>query len=349
MGHEVVVALGGEGALKSRLMTEGIHTVTIGSMKRDVNVVQDASSLGDIFRIVRKEKPDILHVHSSKAGGLGAFVGRLLRIPKIIFTVHGWAFNEDRSFFQKIPILVASWGTMILCTHIITLSEKEMSQALMFPFTTKKLRMIPLGIHSPVFMSKGSTDIFIKSKIGELPEKKIIVGTIAELHKNKGLTYAVNAIERLIPHFPSLLFIIIGEGEERASLESMIAEKKLQKNVILAGYVENAAQYLKGFTIFLLPSLKEGLPYTLLEAGYAGLPVVATTVGGIPEIIDDMKSGVLIQPKKSDEIFHALEFLIRHKNVQREYAKNLHEKVRTEFNIETMFEKTLKLYAEETK
>ena len=353
IGHEVVVALGGDGMLSSRLKTEGITTVTIGSMKRDINVMNDASSFGDIFKLIRKEKPDILHLHSPKAAGLGSFAGRLLRIRQIIVTVHGWTFNENRPLHEKILIAFFSWLTMIFSTRTVLISEIEMSQALLFPFVSKKLRMIPLGINAPVFMSKSSTDIFIREKTGELPQtgrqQKTIVGTIAELHHNKGLTYAIEAMAKLVPHFPSILFLIIGEGEDRSALELLIAKKKLQKNVILAGYIENAAQYLKAFTIFLLPSLKEGLPYTLLEAGYAGLPVVATTVGGIPEIIDDMHSGVLIQPKKSDEIFHALEFLIRHKNVEREYAKNLQEKVKAQFNIEKMLEATEKLYSEAVK
>jgi glycosyltransferase involved in cell wall biosynthesis len=237
---------------------------------------------------------------------------------------------------------------MVFSTHIVTLSERERDQALSFPFVSKKIRMIPLGIEAPIFMSKSSIDIFMKSILGEMPDKRIIVGTVAELHKNKGLTYAIEAIEKLKAHFPSILFFIIGEGEERASLTALIAEKKLEKHVILAGYIVNAVQYIKGFNIFLLPSLKEGLPYTLLEAGYANLPVVATTVGGIPEIVDDMNSGVLVQSKKSDEIFHALEFLIRHKNIQREYGKNLGEKVRTYFNIEKMRKATEELYTEKT-
>ncbi len=344
MGHKVVVALGGEGMLNDRLKAAGIETRTLGRLKRDVHAGDDLNSFFDIFKMIRKERPDVLHLHSTKAGGLGALVGRILRVKKIVFTAHGWAFNEDRSFWERSGIALISWLTMLFCTDIITISEKEKKQAQQFPFVAQKVHMIHLGIHSPVFMSKSSVEIFLKSKIPDGIAKKIIIGTIAELHPNKGLTYAIEAMAKLVVKFPSTIFLIIGEGDQRKSLEELIKEKSLQKNIILAGYVENAVQYIKGFSIFLLPSIKEGLPYCLLEAGYASLPVVATTVGGIPEIIDDMKSGILIQSKKSEEISHALEFLIKHKNVQKEYGRNLQEKVRSEFNIEKMLEATMKLY-----
>lgn len=344
MGHEVMVTLGGEGLLKARLEATGVATRTINAMKRDINVGNDFSSLRELFKIIRTERPDVLHLHSTKAGALGAFVGRILGVKKIIFTAHGWAFNENRPIHQKLAIALISWITMLFSTHIITLSEKETGQAQAFPFVVDRIRMIPLGIHAPISMSKSSIEIFLKSKIDKYNPKDVIVGTIAELHPNKGLIYAINAFEKLVVSFPTIKFLIMGDGDEREYLNSLIKEKGLEKNVILAGYVENAAQYIKAFSIFLLSSIKEGLPYTILEAGYAGLPVIATTVGGIPEIIDDMKSGILIQSKKSDEIAHAVEFLIKHKNVQKEYGKKLQEKVRQEFTIEKMLEATLKIY-----
>ena len=175
-------------------------------------------------------------------------------------------------------------------------------------------------------------------------EKKVILGTIAELHPNKRLVYAINAFEQLVVKFPSLIFLIIGEGEQRALLEKLIAEKKLENKVILAGYMNNASQYLKAINIFILPSIKEGLPYTIIEAGYAGLPIIATTVGGIPEIIDDMKSGILIQSKKSQEIESAVSFILEHKMLQKEYGKAIQEKVKKTFNIENMLKKTMELY-----
>jgi glycosyltransferase involved in cell wall biosynthesis len=116
----------------------------------------------------------------------------------------------------------------------------------------------------------------------------------------------------------------------------LIKEKKLEQNVHLLGFMDNASDYLKSFNIFVLPSIKEGLPYSILEAGCASLPVVATTAGGISEIVEDMKSGILIQPKNSNELAHALSFMIEHPEERRGYGTVLKERVATKFSVEKM-------------
>lgn len=345
-GQEVVVALGGEGVLRDRLREAGITTRSISKLARDVKVRNEFGTLYEIVTLIGEEKPDILHLHSTKAGALGALAGRLRRVRKIIFTAHGWAFNEDRPYAQKVVIAFFSWLTMLLCTHIITLSEKELGQAQSFPLIAHKLRMVRLGIHPPKFYATSSAQDFFQSKTDEPLNRKFVMGTIAELHPNKGLLYAINALEKLAATNPNFIFFVIGEGEQRNQLEELIQQKNLKRNIKLLGYVEHAAEYLRGLSLFLLPSIKEGFPYVLIEAGYAGIPVIATTVGGIPELVDDMQSGILVQPKKSEEIFHALGFIIEHKATQREYARSFQEKVRTMFNIEQMFTAIFKIYAE---
>jgi glycosyltransferase involved in cell wall biosynthesis len=349
LGHDVTVALGGEGMLRERLGVESIPTRTIDALKRDVDITHDSASFMNIMKIVREIRPDVLHLHSPKAAGLGAMAGRVWGIKKIVYTVHGWTFNEDRPIHEKAMIIFISWLTTLLCTDIITLSDREMRQAQMFPGIKNKLHMIHLGITAPKFFATNSAKHLLQAKITEPMDKKVIVGTIAELHKNKGLIYAINAFEKISHKSPSAIFVVIGEGEERENLEKLISEKSLHNKVFLIGYVENAAEYLKAFSIFLLPSIKEGLPYCLIEAGYAGLPVIATTVGGISEIIDDMKSGILIQPKRADEISHAVEFLIEHRGIQKAYANTLQEKVRNVFNLDAMLTRTMKLYESDIK
>ena len=313
-GDGTAVALGGNGVLKEYLDKEGIRNHIIDSMTRDINAGKDTLSLKKIFSIIKKERPDIVHLHSPKAAGLGAFASRLLGIKKIIYTVHGFAWNEARPVHEKASIAFFTWITMLLSTHIIILSERELGQAQLLPFVNKKLRLIPLGINPPKFLIKKRAREFLESKSGKIFDSKVnIIGTIAELHPNKGLLYAINAFDKIKDKFPSLVYIIIGEGEQRESIEKLIKEKNLNERVILLGNIENASQYLKAFGIFILSSIKEGLPYVILEAGHAGLPVIATVVGGVGEMIDDMKSGILIQSKKSEEIASAIELILENK------------------------------------
>ena len=118
----------------------------------------------------------------------------------------------------------------------------------------------------------------------------------------------------------------------------------LSDSVFLLGHVTDAFQYIKAFDAFLLPSRSEGLGYVLLESGMQTVPVIATAVGGIPEIIEDMKSGVLIQPNKPSEIASAIEFYAEHTDTAREYARALNEKVRGLFSLEIMVKETEGVY-----
>src|SRR3989338_9048192 len=133
-GNIISVALGGNGILKEYLDREGIKTYSINSMNKNINVSKDIFSLRKIFHIIKEEKPDIVHLHSPKAAGLGAFASKLLGIKKIIYTVHGFTWNENISIYQKINIAFFIWITMLLSTHIIILGEKDFGQAQMLPF-----------------------------------------------------------------------------------------------------------------------------------------------------------------------------------------------------------------------
>lgn len=346
-GHSVSVALGGAGILQKRLEDEGIKTYPISDLQRDISIKKEIGSFRELFRLIKRERPDILHLHSTKAAALGSLAGRLLKIKSVIVTVHGFAFNEDRSLSQKVTIAFFSWLTMIFAHKTIVLSKREYLQAEHFPGVKEKIVSISLGMKPPIFMSINGAKQMIGKLIGMdavTMSKKIVIGTIAELHPNKGLTFLINAMKQVSKDHPDAICIIIGDGEETSALHLKIKESGLENTVFLTGYIEDASDYLKAFNIFVLPSLKEGLPYAILEAGCASLPVVATTVGGVPEIVEDMRSGVLIQPKNERELSHALSFMIEHPTMRRQYGTSLRENVIQNFSLEKMIEQTETLY-----
>jgi glycosyltransferase involved in cell wall biosynthesis len=348
-GHDVWVALGGEGLLKQKLEQAGIYTFSIGGLGRDISVSKDSGSFREIYSVIKNKHPDVIHLHSPKAAGLGSLAGRLLRVPSIITTVHGWSWNEERPIYERALIVFFSWLTMILSHTTVVLSEREQVQASRLPWIKDKLKLIPLGMKPPTFVSVDGAKQAIAKSIGmDLADfnKKTVIGTIAEMHPNKGLPYLVDAMQAVSQQYPNAISIIVGDGEEKASLHMLIREKKLEQNVFLPGYLDHASEYLKAFTMFVLPSVKEGLPYAILEAGSASLPVVATTVGGIPEIVEDMKSGILIQPKNVRELGHALSFMIEHPEERRKYGAALKERVATKFSMDKMLWLVEGLYKE---
>jgi glycosyltransferase involved in cell wall biosynthesis len=348
----VTVALGGKGVLKEKLENSGIKTIIIERLGRNINIFDDISVFFKLLRLFHIEKPDIVHLNSSKIGGLGALAGRFVRTQKIVFTVHGWAFNETRGILQKTVIKLLSWITIILSHHVITVSEYDCKQGHGMPFTGKKITTIHNGISEIDFKNKEESRNELLKKFVDLApkldEKTVWLGTIAELHKNKGLEYAIKALaiaRKSEKHlFSDLIFVVIGDGEERVNLENLIKTENLENIVILAGYKDYAMSFLKAFDIFLLPSVKEGLPFVLLEAGMAKLPSIATAVGGVPEIIDDMTSGILVQPKNPQEIAEGIKYLKKHKEKRFEFGQKLHQKILITFSMKEMLNKTMKIY-----
>ena len=174
-----------------------------------------------------------------------------------------------------------------------------------------------------------------------LSKKPFWIGTISELHTNKGLSYAIEAISKIKN---DIIFVVIGEGEKRKELEEQTIKLGVANKVFLTGHLDNVSSYLKAFDIFTLSSITEALPYALLEAGYASLPVIACDVGGIPEIIENGKTGILISPKNSEEIKNSIEYLIKNPRNATSFGNALKEKISKNFTQKIMLGKTFALY-----
>jgi len=341
--YEVVVAYGEPfGMLSEKLKSAGIRTIEIDGLKRDVNLLSEFDVAKSLWKILKKEKPDVIHLNSPKIGGLGGLLGRLIGIKKIIYTAHGWSFNEDRPLWQTFLMKYFSWLTIIFSHKTIVIAKREYNQVVGWPFVSaKKLELIYNGIKPINFLNRDVAREYFGSRI---LKNDLVIGTIAELHKNKGLKYGLKAIRSLVKGNNNLKFIIIGEGEGRKYLEEKLNKYGLNESVFLVGAVNDASRYLKAFDIFILPSIKEGFPFVLLEAGLAKLPVIASDVGGISELIIGGENGILVKAGESSEMALALETLIENKELREDYGHALYEKVESEFSFDEMLERTEKLY-----
>ncbi|MFA6408493.1 MAG: glycosyltransferase [Candidatus Paceibacterota bacterium] len=271
---DVGVAFGQPGQLAEELTKAGIKTHLVASMQRDVSLGDDIKSFFELIKIFRAEKPYIVHLNSSKAGGIGSLAARLSGVPRIIFTAHGWPFMEKRPALWRLVAWLGSWATAILSHSVIAVSENDLSIGKRLPFCGSKMQLVYNGIVLPPL---GSGDIIRNA----FPAGAHITGTIGELNRNKNQIALIEQA-RSDPH---MYVAIVGDGEERANLEEKIREYGLENRVKLFGFL-TASEVLRGFDTFALPSLKEGLPYVLIEARMAGLHIVANRVGGVGEILD---------------------------------------------------------------
>jgi glycosyltransferase involved in cell wall biosynthesis len=334
-----LVTQAGYGELKKRLDEVGVKTQLL-KIRRDVNIKNDFNSLFELIQLFRKEKPNIIHLNSSKMGLIGAIAGRIAGIKKIIFIAHGWAFNEERPYYQKLFFRILHIITIIMAHKTISVSEITKKQ-IGWPWN-KKIVVIKNGLTPISFIEKNKVREILTEKIGQIiPENTLWIGTISELHKTKGLKYVIEAISH-IKH--NVIFIIIGDGQERESLEKLVSAYKLNDKIFFLGRIESASNYVKAFDIFTLTSITEALPYVVLEAGSAGLPIIASNVGGIPEIIENDKTGILVQPRISEEIKNSIEYLIKNPEKAAAIGMALSDKINKEFKINKMVQETLKLY-----
>lgn len=274
-GHEVAVLCGGEGTLAEKLRAEGIEVITSPHIQRDISIFKELKSFIFITKTLRAKRPDVFHINSSKMGGLGALAGRLMGIRNIIFTAHGWPFWEKRNLLSRVIIYFFSWLTAILAHKVITVSEYDLRVAKKMPFTRKKAIRIYNGISFETSFGDGE---IIRNAF---PAGAKIVGAVGELNANKNQIALVEEARK----DPNMFVAIVGEGDRRDFLENKIREYGLEERVKLFGYMPRE-KVMKGFDVFALPSLKEGLPYVLIEAKLAGLPIEANRVGGVSEILD---------------------------------------------------------------
>ncbi len=352
--YQFLVAASGNGQLIEKLREKEIEVASIKNFS-NVPGLKNFLAFFETFNLIRKFKPDILYLLSSEAGFIGAIAGKLYRLlfwrknPKIIYRIGGWAFKEPRNIFIKKIYLWAEKLSAPFKDIIITNSEFDKYLA------TKNKIVKPdkiitiyngLDVDNLKFLPKKEAKKFIISKLPTTNYQLLtttLVGTIANLYKNKGLEYLILAIAR-ISNGQKFNFVITGEGSERSKIENLIKKNNLENNVFLIGFISNAFECLKAFDLFVLPSVKEGQPWTILEAMAAGVPIVATNIAGIPEMIENEKSGLLVEPADPDALANAIEKMLTHPSLAQECVKNALSAVKGKFNIETMLRQNIELF-----
>lgn len=372
-GFDIAVFMGPEKQdLKIALEKKGIRTGIVKNLVRNISPARDVAAIFEIRKIIKAKKPDVVHLNSGKAGFLGSIAAGLAGNKNVIFTAHGFSFLEPISRPAKMIYLWAEKIARRFRKKIITVSESDRKAAI--KYNLAKAEQI-VTIHNGIDLNsppheEGSGEVIEDSiaKSAMTPSwspphegEKIVIGAIANLYPTKGLKYLVEAAKTVVTKFPVAKFVIIGEGSERQNLESRIKNLGLEKKFVLLGAVPKASSYLHQFHIFVLPSIKEGFPYSILEAMATGLPIVATSVGGIPEAIDSLQfipspgdgegkgeveaSGILVPPKNPRALAAAIIHLLENPNLARTLAQNAKNKVK-EFSLEKMLTETTAVYQE---
>lgn len=346
---EILVIAGENGPLMEKLTRAGIRTIPLPELERDIRFLKEFSALWRLIKIFCEERPDIVHLNSSKIGGLGAVAARLASLvvgykSLVVFTAHGWAFNEERPRLERCWFRFLYFISAIFQNRIITVSEAVYADGKRLPFVKKKLVLIRNGALPLPLIDRTAARNFIREQAGlqRIGPDAPWLGVVAELTRNKGVEYSIRAMAD--PACPDSILIIIGAGELETELKMLTTELGLIHRVFFAGFIAEAGRWLKAFDILITPSVTDALPYVLVEAGQAGIPVVASKVGGIPEMAEHQKSALLVAPREPRGIAKAVAELLAHPELRFRLAEGLREKIIRQFGFGRMLGETVRLY-----
>lgn len=291
----------------------------------------DLKSVWRLSRLARRA--DVIHAHSSK-GGFLARVAALLarRIEVCIFTPHAWSFwaggRLERRLYRLLERLAARW-----CRTIVVVSDDERVAGLAARIgKPEQYRVIPNGVEPEEFSATPDP----------VPGRVLMVGRLA---RQKRPDVAIRAFAQVRERHPSATLHLVGDGPLRSDVEALVAELGLRDSVELLGVRRDVPSLLSRATCLLLTSDYEGCPYSILEAMAAATPVVATSVGGVPEFVDE-RSGMLVEPRRPDAVAGALSDLLQSPDRAREMGLAGRERVKREFTLRTMTDAVSALYGE---
>ncbi len=324
---------------------DGAKFVAVSSLVRRIDPVRDLAALFFLLRIITKEKPSIVHTHSSKAGLLGRLAARLAGVPCIVHTPHGHVFYGHfgpaaSRLFLGLEKLLARW------THrLVALTEGEKNDYLRLAVGRPETLCT---IHSGVDVEKFSAvqvDQVAKRRALGLEQNGRVVGFIGWLLPIKGPAHLLRAMSDVWESHPDVHLVFIGKGDMEVDLRTAARKAGSNGRVRFLGWRKDVEQIMPVFDIFVLPSRNEGMGRVLVEAMAAGKPVVASRVGGIPDLIKHGENGLLVPAGDEKSLAAAIKQLID----DPEQAKAMGQRGRqccTQFSVEAMVGKIDNLYQE---
>ena len=333
--YEIAVACGGREWLCRALTAKGVPVFSLpplasrpNSSAKIIRSLFDPVAFSALCRLVREYRPDILHTNSTKAGFLGRLAARRARLPVVVHTWHGLPINEIMSGNSRRLLLFSERLASKLSHALVAVSDRDRCDALCYRLARPDLIKTVFNGVSP----RG------------VPPRHEIVGTVANLYANKGLPIFLEAAKHVLTVAPRTIFVIVGDGPLRNSLLALASQLGLGQSFLMTGSVEEPSQYFKAFDLFVLPSLKEGLPFALLEAMAYGLPVVSTEVGGMPEVNIDGETGLVVPSSNPRALADAILNLLRNSERAAEMGASAAARVEVRYSLTRMLQETEALY-----
>ncbi|MCO5170889.1 MAG: glycosyltransferase [Planctomycetes bacterium] len=315
----------------------GVPIRRVPGLRQPVSPRDDARALAELVRLLRAERPDVVHTHTSKAGALGRVAAALAGVPVVVHTFHGHVLE---GYFPRLPsalVRLAERALGRLTTRIVTLSPglKEDLSARFGVADAGRFEVIPLGRDLAPF--RAGPRGLLRRELGLSPDAPL-VGAVGRLVPIKDVPLLVRAFARVVERRPGATLVLVGDGPERAAIEAAAAARGLERRVRLLGWRDDLPAIYADLDLLAVSSRNEGTPLAMIEAFAAGVPVVATRVGGVADMFDapgpdlaalatngatpppgvDLRAqGALVAPRDEVGLARAIDLLLGHPDLRR--------------------------------
>lgn len=334
----------GEGSMRDLAENSGVQTVYLPELGREISPASDAAVLVKLVRLFRRHRPPIVHTHTAKAGLVGRLAARLAGVPVVLHTFHGHVFHGYFNSFRSNLFVRLERGAALLSDRVVTISPTLRDDLIRYRIApAEKIEVVPLGFDLQLFSEAERRRGEFHAQLG-LPPDAALIGIVGRLVPVKNHDMFLSAAKLLRDGGLDAYFVVVGDGERRTELEQQSRSLGISDRVIFTGWTRDLAPVYADLNVLTLTSVNEGTPVSIIEAMAAGCPVVATRVGGVPDLVEPGVSGELVASGDASELAGAIEALLSNSERTQDMARTAQAEVKRRFAAETLVKSTESLY-----
>lgn len=316
------------------------------SMARDISPWNDIKSLISLCKLFLRERPSVVHGNTPKASLLSMLAGFLSKVPTRIYYVHGLRYLTTQGFKRKILITIEK-VSCFFATDIVAVSDGVRGEMKACGITDKKIELIGKGSINGINLNYFDREIVDKAQITEINPSDFVFGFIGRVVKDKGINELVGAFDKLCVKYKDIKLVIVGPFEENDPIDAK-THKIIERNnnIICTGRQLDVRPFIKMMHVFVLPSYREGLCGSILEASSMKLPIIATDIMGIREVVIEGYSGKLIPPKNEEKLYESMIEFYENREKLQEYSENGRKYVTEYYEQNKLWENSIDKYKE---
>jgi glycosyltransferase involved in cell wall biosynthesis len=335
-----------EGDMRYLAEGKGLDIRTIPEMGVKINVRKDLIATWKLWKIIRREKPDIVHSHTAKAGFQGRILGKLAGVPIRVHTMHGHSFRGYRTFYGSAMYRRIERMLTRLCDTVVTVSE-DVKQGIVENRVAppEKIRVVALGFDFSFLDDLEAERGRLKKELG-LPEGTVTAGVVSRIVPIKNLAMFIRAGKMLLERGKKIKLIVVGDGESRQDLEETVRQEDMAPHVRFLGFRKDLSRIYAGLDLLINCSHNEGTAVSLIEAMAAGVPVAATKVGGTGDLLGYGEYGLLVEPENTADLADKMARLIDEPGLAESLRSKARDRIRARYALPRLIGDMDRLYSE---